>query len=85
MSATLDDDGRVTFAVADTGIGIAEAHLDVIFEDFVQVDAPIEKRLRGTGLGLSLSSKLARLLGGDVAVSSVVGQGLTFSVTIPTG
>jgi signal transduction histidine kinase len=84
VSATLDDDGRVTFAVADTGIGIAEAYLDVIFEDFVQVDTPIQKRLRGTGLGLSLSRKLARLLGGDVAVSSVVGQGSTFSVTIPS-
>ena len=84
VSATLGDDGRVTFAVTDTGIGIADEHLEVIFEDFVQVDAPIQKRLRGTGLGLSLSRKLARLLGGDVAVTSAVGQGSTFSVTIPT-
>ena len=74
----------MTFAVADTGIGIAEEHLEIIFDDFVQVDGPIQKRLRGTGLGLSLSRKLARLLGGDVAVTSAVGQGSTFSVTIPT-
>jgi signal transduction histidine kinase len=83
VSATLGGDGRVTFAVSDTGIGIAEEHLEAIFDDFVQVDAPIQKRLRGTGLGLSLSRKLARLLGGDVAVSSAVGAGSTFAVTIP--
>ncbi len=84
VSATLNDSGQLTFAVSDTGIGIADEHLEVIFDDFVQVDGPIQKRLRGTGLGLSLSRKLARLLGGEVAVSSVVGQGSTFSVTIPT-
>jgi signal transduction histidine kinase len=82
VSATLVD-GWVTFAVADTGIGIAPEHLEALFEDFVQVEAPIQKRLRGTGLGLSLSRKLARLLGGDVAVTSAVGRGSVFSVTIP--
>ena len=49
----------------------------------MQVDSPIQKRLRGTGLGLSLSRKLALLLGGDVAVESALGQGSRFSVTIP--
>jgi signal transduction histidine kinase len=73
----------VTFSVADTGIGIAPEHLGALFQDFVQVDAPIQKRLRGTGLGLSLSRKLALLLGGDVAVESTLGQGSTFSVTLP--
>ena len=84
VTARLDDTGFVTFAVADTGIGIAPEHTAAIFQDFVQVDAPIQKRLRGTGLGLSLSRKLAVVLGGDVAVTSVLGVGSTFSVTIPT-
>ncbi len=59
VSATLVDGDRVTFCVADTGIGIAAEHVGALFQDFVQVDAPIQKRLRGTGLGLSLSRKLA--------------------------
>ena len=54
-----------------------------IFQDFVQVDAPIQKRLRGTGLGLSLSRKLATVLGGRVDAHSELGKGSTFSVTIP--
>lgn len=83
VTATLHENRTVTFAVKDTGIGIAADHLDAIFQDFVQVDAPIQKKLRGTGLGLSLSKKLAQVLGGDVAVSSVVGEGSVFSVTIP--
>lgn len=82
VSATMTGD-RVTFSVADTGIGIASEHLQALFQDFVQVDAPIQKRLRGTGLGLSLSRKLALLLGGDVAVESTLGQGSKFSVTLP--
>ena len=73
----------VTFSVSDTGIGIAPEHHGAIFEDFVQVDSPIQKRLRGTGLGLSLSKRIAELLGGNVAVSSALGKGSTFSVTIP--
>jgi signal transduction histidine kinase len=73
----------VTFSVADTGVGIAQEHHEAIFQDFVQVDSPIQKRLRGTGLGLSLSKKIAELLGGSVAVRSELGKGSTFSVTIP--
>jgi signal transduction histidine kinase len=82
VSASVSGD-RVTFCVADTGIGIAAEHLDALFRDFVQVEAPIQKRLRGTGLGLSLSRKLALLLGGDVAVESTLGEGSKFSVTLP--
>src|SRR4051812_5074244 len=77
------DGDHVTFAVKDTGIGIAAEHLPALFQDFVQVDAPIQKRLRGTGLGLSLSKKIAELLGGSVAVESTPGVGSTFSLTIP--
>lgn len=83
VTARRVDGDWVTFAVTDTGIGIAQEHLATIFQDFVQVDAPIQKRLRGTGLGLSLSRKLATVLGGRVDVRSELGKGSTFSVTIP--
>ncbi len=83
VSAQLIDPDRVMFSVADTGIGIPQEHLGSLFEDYVQVDSSIQKRLRGTGLGLSLSKKLAQVLGGEVAVSSQLGKGSVFSVTIP--
>jgi signal transduction histidine kinase len=77
------EDDRVMFSVSDTGIGIAKEHHGAIFQDFVQVDSPIQKRLRGSGLGLSLSKKLAGLLGGSVSMQSELGVGSTFSVTLP--
>jgi signal transduction histidine kinase len=83
VSARAAEGNMVTFAVADTGIGIPKEFQGAIFEDFVQVDSPIQKRLRGTGLGLSLSKRLAELLGGTVAVESEPGVGSKFSVTIP--
>jgi len=83
VSAVLNDDATVTFAVADTGIGIAaDAHAS-IFQDFVQVDSPLQKRWRGTGLGLSLSKRIAELLGGSVGFSSELSKGSTFWVTLP--
>jgi signal transduction histidine kinase len=83
VSAQLVEGDRVRFCVADTGIGIAPEHIGALFNDFVQVDAPIQKRLRGTGLGLSLSRKLAVLLGGEVGAESTLGEGSKFSVTLP--
>lgn len=83
VSAVLVGDDRVEFAVSDTGIGIAKDHLPALFSDFVQIDTRIQKRLRGTGLGLSLAKKFAHLLGGDVAVTSEEGRGSRFSVVIP--
>jgi signal transduction histidine kinase len=76
-------DDTITFAVADSGVGIAPEFHHAIFQDFVQVDSPIQKRLRGTGLGLSLSKRLAELMGGSVALRSELGSGSTFSVTVP--
>jgi signal transduction histidine kinase/CheY-like chemotaxis protein len=73
----------VTFAVADTGIGITPADQEHIFEDFVQIESHLQKQVKGTGLGLPLSRKLAELLGGSIAVRSQPGQGSTFSATIP--
>ena len=83
VTAQLAGADRVTFAVTDTGIGIATEYLGEIFLEFVQVEGPIQKRLRGSGLGLSLSKKLAEVLGGDVGVTSTLGAGSTFWVTIP--
>jgi len=83
VTAQLAGADRVTFAVTDTGIGIAAEYLGEIFLEFVQVEGPIQKRLRGSGLGLSLSKKLAEVLGGDVGVTSTLGAGSTFWVTIP--
>jgi signal transduction histidine kinase len=73
----------IEFAVTDTGIGIAKEHLPALFSDFVQIDTRIQKRLRGTGLGLSLAKKFAELLGGSVAAESEPGAGSRFSVLIP--
>ena len=73
----------VVFSVSDTGIGIAPDHLHLIFEEFGQVDGPLQRPVKGTGLGLPLARKLARLLGGEVAVRSEPGVGSTFSATIP--
>ena len=83
VSALENDDQTITFAVTDSGIGIDPKFHAAIFQDFAQVDSPIQKRLRGTGLGLSLSKSLAELLGGTVGLESVLGRGSTFSVTIP--
>ena len=73
----------VELAVSDTGIGIAKEHQSALFEDYVQIDSPIQKRLRGSGLGLALSKRLAEMLGGKVAAESEPGIGSTFSAIIP--
>lgn len=83
VSARMEGEGHIRFSVRDTGIGIPEQMLGALFEDFVQVDSPIQKRLRGTGLGLALCRRFAELLGGSVGVTSVVGQGSEFHVLLP--
>jgi signal transduction histidine kinase len=83
VSAQLENSTHVRFAVSDTGIGIAPELHGALFEDFSQVDSPLQKRLRGTGLGLSLCKRFAELLGGDVGVQSTPGSGSTFFVIIP--
>jgi len=83
VSASQHGDASITFSVTDTGIGIAKDLQQAIFQDFAQLNSPIQKRLRGTGLGLSLSKRLAQLLGGTVSLASQPGVGSTFSVTVP--
>jgi signal transduction histidine kinase len=76
-------DGRAVYRVRDTGIGIpADAHA-FVFEDFRQVDGSLTRQYGGAGLGLTLARRLARLLGGDITLESVPGEGATFSVDLP--
>ncbi|MGV6393303.1 sensor histidine kinase [Pseudomonas caspiana] len=83
VSAKLQGDDQIRFAVTDTGVGIPQEMHGALFEDFSQIDSPLQKRLRGTGLGLSLCKRFAELLGGQVGVESQPGQGSTFFVIIP--
>lgn len=71
------------FAVRDSGIGISPENQQLIFEEFSQIEHPLQRRAKGTGLGLPLCRKLAALLGGEVSVCSAEGQGSTFSLRLP--
>ena len=73
----------VVFSVADTGIGISPADLERIFEEFGQVETPLQRRAAGSGLGLPLSRQLAHLLGGELRVESEPGVGSVFTLTLP--
>jgi signal transduction histidine kinase len=73
----------VTFSVTDTGIGISTENLQFIFEEFSQIEHPLQRSAKGTGLGLALCRKLAALLGGSVEVRSALGAGSTFLLYLP--
>jgi signal transduction histidine kinase len=84
IGATWDRErDTITFSVADTGIGISPDNLQLIFEEFSQIEHPLQRRSKGTGLGLPLCRKLAELLGGRVEVESRIGAGSTFSLILP--
>ncbi len=80
-------DGRhlIRFDIEDTGIGIAEDKLGIIFDSFSQANSSTTRNFGGTGLGLAITRSLAELLGGSVSVTSKLGQGAVFSLVIPAG
>src|SRR5262249_17309914 len=83
IGARQDDPRMLTFYVSDTGIGIAPEDQERIFEEFTQIEGAHQRKVKGTGLGLPLSRKLAEMLGGSIRVESALGRGSTFLLQIP--
>ena len=78
-------DPQLVVEVIDTGVGIPAGKFDAIFDPFVQADTSVTREFGGTGLGLTISRRIAQALGGGIGVSSEIGKGSTFTVTIATG
>jgi signal transduction histidine kinase len=81
----VDGGGWVELAVADSGMGMTAEQMGKLFQEFTQADASTAQRFGGTGLGLAISRKLARMMGGDVTVTSEPGKGSVFTVRLPVG
>lgn len=84
VRAALADSGNVRFEVSDTGIGIAPHDQERIFEEFAQVENTLQRNVKGTGLGLALSRRLAEVLGGSLTVQSRPNEGSTFVLMVPS-
>lgn len=74
---------RLRFAVTDTGIGMSDEQIKTVFDAFMQADSSTSREYGGTGLGLAITRRFCQMLGGDVALSSTVGEGTTFVVDLP--
>ncbi|MGA3246536.1 MAG: response regulator [Bacteroidota bacterium] len=83
IKVTQGEGEMISFAVKDSGIGIAPKDFGRVFEEFQQVDTSSTRKYKGTGLGLPIARKLARMLGGDLTVESELDKGSTFTMTIP--
>jgi PAS domain S-box-containing protein len=81
----LDKPALLQFDVIDTGIGLSQQQITKLFKPFNQADSSTTRKFGGTGLGLTISKRLATMLGGDITISSMPGKGSTFSVTVETG
>jgi signal transduction histidine kinase len=83
LAVQAPEEGPITFTVKDTGIGITSAQMGRLFEEFAQAEADTSRKYGGSGLGLALSRKLARMLGGEVLAESRPGEGSTFTFVVP--
>ena len=83
IGAARDADGAMALSVRDTGMGVPADRLDAIFNAFEQVDNSASRAFEGAGLGLAISRRLARAMGGDIAVTSQPGEGACFTLTVP--
>ncbi|MCI0434069.1 MAG: response regulator [Gemmatimonadetes bacterium] len=83
VESATDETASIRFAVRDSGIGIPPDKLEFIFDEFTQAESATTRKYGGTGLGLAISRRLVRMLGGDIAVRSIVGRGSEFSWVLP--
>ncbi|NNE85591.1 MAG: response regulator [Alphaproteobacteria bacterium] len=83
LTVERSDDGWVSFAIRDTGIGMTAEQVDRLFQPFVQADSSITQKYGGTGLGLSISQRFVEMMGGSIAISSEEGKGSCFTVWLP--
>ncbi len=77
------DENMINFSVADTGVGIPEDQLELIFEEFIQVDGSLARNFEGTGLGMAITKSFCSLMDGEILVESEYGEGTTFKVQLP--
>lgn len=85
LSCQLSDEQEwLSIRVIDSGIGMSEEQMGRLFEAFTQADASTTRRYGGTGLGLALSRRFCQMMGGDITVESIPGQGSTFTIRLPS-